>query len=240
MKEESFEVFAEFYDRFYLKKKDYKKEAETVEGIIRKYENKLSNTLLDVGCGTGEHLKYLCSDFHCTGMDINSRMIEIAKKKVPDAEFKIANMVEFSLKNRFDTIICLFSSIGYVQTCRNLVKTLENLHRHLNDIGLVILEPWVFMKDFKEGHISLDTYEDEQTKLVRMARSEILESKWLIFMHYLIGRNGEIKHSKETHEMLALDYQDYVEAFGKAGFKSLKYLEESLWDNCRGLFAAAK
>jgi len=240
MKAENFKIFAEYYDRFYLEKKDYEKESKIVKGIIRKLESEESMILLDVGCGTGEHLKYFSSHFNCTGLDINRRMIEIAKNKVPEAKFKIANMTDFKLKSRFDVIVCLFSSIGYVQSFKNLVKTLENFYKHLKDTGLVIVEPWVFKKDFKEGHISLDTYEDDELKFVRMATSIISRSIWLIHMHYLLGKKKEIKYFAEVHKMLALDYQDYVRAFELAKFEDIMYLTENLWDGCRGLFLARK
>lgn len=239
MKGNALRSYAKYYDQIYLTKKDYQKEAETVKGIIKQFEKKQTKTLLDVGCGTGEHLKYLSLDFQCTGIDINRTMIKTAKNKVPNAKFKVANMINFRLKERFDVIVCLFSSIGYVQTFNNLVKTLENFYRHLNDKGLVIVEPWIFKKDFKKG-IYLDTYEDEKIKLVRMATSKIARSKWLIFMHYLIGEKGEIRYVRELHKMLALDYQDYIKAFESTRFKDIKFLKEKLWDGCRGLFIATK
>ena len=232
-------IYAKYYDQIYLTKKDYQKEAETIKGVIKQSERKQSRTLLDVGCGTGEHLKYLSSDFQCTGIDINRNMIKTAKNKVPNAEFKVANMINFKLKERFDVIVCLFSSIGYVQTFTKLVKTLENFYEHLNDKGLVIVEPWIFKKDFKKG-IYLDTYEDEKVKLVRMATSRIVRSKWLILMHYLIGEKGEIRHVREIHKMLALDHQDYIKASESTRFKDIKFLKEKLWDGCRGLFIATK
>ena len=239
MKGNSFGTYAKYYDLIYLKKKDYQKEAETVKSIIRQLEEKQSKTLLDVGCGTGEHLKYLSLDFQCTGIDTNRNMIKTAKNKVPNAKFKAANMINFRLKERFDVIICLFSSIGYVQNFNNLAKTLENFYKHMDDKGLAMVEPWVFKKDFKKG-IYLDTYEDENVKLVRMATSEIERSRWLIFMHYLIGEKGEIGYVREVHEMLALDYQDYVKAFELTRFENVKFLKENLWDGCRGLFVAKK
>ncbi len=237
---EDFKVFAEYYDKFYLERKDYKKEAKIVKKIIEELESKKTLTLLDVGCGTGEHLKYLSSDFRCKGLDINNRMIEIAKSKVPEAKFKIANMIDFRFKDRFDVIICLFGSIGYVQNFPNLKKTIKNYYRHLNDSGLVIVEPWVFKKDFKKGHMSLDTYVDDELKFVRMARSRISTSTWLIFMHYLVGKNQRIEYFTEVHKMLAVNNSDYVKALKLSRFKDIGYLTENLWDSCRGLFVARK
>lgn len=239
MKGNDFRIYARYYDQIYLKKKDYQKETEIVKGIITQFEEKQSKTLLDVGCGTGEHLKYLSLDFQCTGIDVNRDMTRTAKNKVPDAKFKAADMINFRLTEKFDVIICLFSSIGYVQNFNNLVKTLENFSKHLNDKGLAIVEPWIFKKDFKKG-IYVDKYEAEKVKLVRMATSRIARSKWLIFMHYLIGEKGKIRYVRELHKMLALDYQDYVKAFELTLFRNMKFLKENLWDGCRGLFVATK
>ncbi len=240
VKEGDFKVFAEYYDKFYLERKNYEKEASIIEKIIKKLEVNKTVMLLDVGCGTGEHLKYLASFFQCKGLDINKRMIEIAKNKVPQAEFRIANMIDFRLDDKFDVIICLFSSIGYTQSLPKLLKTLRNFFRHLNDDGLVIVEPWVFKKDFKKGHISLDTYVDDELKFVRMAKSRISSSMWLVFMYYLIGKNQKIEYSTEVHKMLALNYQDYVKVLKSAGFMDIRYLTENLWEGCRGLFVARK
>lgn len=239
MRENGFTFFAEHYDQFYLQRKDYENEAKIVKDIIR-LERKEAKTLLDVGCGTGEHLRYFSANFQCMGLDINSRMIEAARRKVPNVRFRVANMINFSLKERFDTIVCLFSAIGYVQTVSNLQKTLENFRKHLNEGGTVIVEPWVFKKDFKKGHLSLDTYENERTKFVRMATSRITRSKWLIYMHYLLGDKGEIKYFTEIHKMLAADYPDYIKSFKSTGFRDMKYLTENLWDHCRGLFVATR
>jgi ubiquinone/menaquinone biosynthesis C-methylase UbiE len=239
MKENGFRTYAKYYDQGYLVKKDYQREAKLVKGVIKQFEEKRSKTLLDVGCGTGEHLKYLSLDFDCVEIDINRDMIETAKKKVPSVKFEVANMIDFRLKERFDVITCLFSSIGYVQNFNNLVKTLENLYKHLNDKGLAIVEPWIFKKDFRKG-LYLDTYEDEEVKLARMSTSGIVKSRWLIFMHYLIGEKGEIRYITELHKMLALDYEDYVKAFESSGFQNVKFLKENLWDGCRGLFVAKK
>jgi ubiquinone/menaquinone biosynthesis C-methylase UbiE len=151
MKNDSLEIYATYYDQIYLNAKDYQKEANNVKDIIKKYEKKHPKNLLDVGCGTGEHLRHLSKDFQCTGIDINPIIIKTAKKKVPNANFKVADMTNFRLREKFDVITCLFSSIGYVQNFASLLKTLENFHDQLGDDGLVVIEPWVFKKDFKKG-----------------------------------------------------------------------------------------
>ena len=240
MKRNDFTAYSKYYDQIYLKMKDYEKEANFIKSVIERLENKNSETLLDVGCGTGEHLKYLSLDFQCVGIDVNKEMIEIARKKAPIVKFKVANMINFSLEEEFDVIICLFSSIGYVENFSNLVKTVENFYKHLNDEGLVIVEPRIFRRDFKEGYMGLDTYEDEEIKLARIGTSKVVGSKWLIYLHYLIGKKGEIRYAKEVHKMIASDFEDYIRAFESSGFRDVKFLREDLWNGCRGLFVGTK
>jgi ubiquinone/menaquinone biosynthesis C-methylase UbiE len=231
-------TFAEYYDQIYLKRKDYQSESKVIKDIIRRYEKKSSKTLLDVGCGTGEHLKYLSESFRCTGIDINEEMIKIAKAKVPDAEFEVADMVNFRLNESFDVVTCLFSSIGYVQNLESLVRTLRSFHIHLGKDGLTLVEPWIFKKDFRKGNIAIDTYEDEKTKLARMSTSKLTRSKWLVYMHYLVGQEGKIKHVKEIHKMIACNYEEYLKAFKLAGYKEANFLGENQWTRSRGLFVA--
>jgi SAM-dependent methyltransferase len=240
MSEPNHQTFAKYYDQIYLKRNDYKSESEVVQNIIRRFEKKPLKTLLDVGCGTGEHLKHLSQHFRCTGLDISKEMVSTARQKVPNARFHVANMIDFKLRERFDVVTCLFSSIGYVQSRRNLERTLRNFHDHLTNDGLALVEPWVFKKDFRTGNVDIDTYEDEKIKLARMGMSKFSGSYWLVQFHYLIGISGEIKYTKETHKMIAADYEDYVKGFNLAGYKEIKFLGENEWTRTRGLFVATK
>ncbi|UCE95921.1 MAG: class I SAM-dependent methyltransferase [Candidatus Bathyarchaeota archaeon] len=233
-------IFYKYYDQIYLKRKDYENESQTIRQIIKQFEKKPSKTLLDIGCGTGEHLKYLSQSLKCKGLDISEEMIKKAKAKVADAEFETANMIDFSLDERFDVIICLFGSIGYVQTFRNLVRTFKNFLNHQNNEGLTIIAPWVFRKDFRKGAFSIDTYEDDETKLVRMGTSKLTRSHWLVYFHYLIGKDESIKYSSEVHKMLAADYEDYINAFSLAGYSETEFLKEDEGAMRRGLFVAIK
>jgi ubiquinone/menaquinone biosynthesis C-methylase UbiE len=240
MKESNFENYAKYYDSIYLKMKDYRKESEMIKTVIRLYQKKSSKTLLDVGCGTAEHLKNLSSDFLCTGVDINKDMIKIARKKNPSMGLIAADMLKMNLRRKFDVIISLFSVIGYAHTFGNLVKSLRNMRNHLESNGLLIIEPWIFRKDYTKGHIGFETYSDDKIKFVRMSRSQLTKSEWLLQMYYMFSDGGDIKCSKEVHKMLSLDKQDYIRAFKLAGFSDVKFLNKKFWERSRGLFIATK
>ncbi len=63
-------------------------------------------TVLDAGCGAGTKSKYLQNKgLKVTGIDFSEKMIEIAKKEVPEAEFFVMDMKEaHKLKKMFDGI----------------------------------------------------------------------------------------------------------------------------------------
>ena len=109
-----YKELAKYYDLIYHWK-DYETEANTIKELFKKYKNSDGNKLLDVGCGTGTHLKYFRNDFSCTGIDINNEMVEVAKSKIPDVIFVQGDMVDFNLKTNFDVI--LVTSVKYMAFC---------------------------------------------------------------------------------------------------------------------------
>ncbi|MEF8874528.1 MAG: class I SAM-dependent methyltransferase [Candidatus Thermoplasmatota archaeon] len=239
MLEENIDYLAKYYDLLYEEEigKDYEKESKQIIQIIEEDIDKEAEILLDVGCGTGSHLKYLCEKFRSTGVDKSEKMVKTAKKKVPDVSLEVGDMVDFELDKNFDVIICLFGTIGFAKTYSGLVKTLENFKAHLSSEGIVIIEPWIYLSDFEDRdkpHVT--TAESDDVLLVRMEQSEIKDSKWILNFHYLVGEKGEIHYSKEVHEMLALDRSDYVKAFEEAGFEIVNCIEEGeRWVGAREL-----
>ncbi len=103
---------ARFYDLIYSWK-DYTTEAKIIEAIIDQH-NPRAISLLDVACGTGEHLKFL-DRFARAGLDNNPEFVALARQKLPDVPIYLADMTAFDLGCRFDVITCLFSAIGYLR-----------------------------------------------------------------------------------------------------------------------------
>jgi hypothetical protein len=56
--------------------------------------------------------------------------VRIAQAKHRVGEFHEANMVDFHLGRRYDVVLCLFSSIGYVRTLPDLGRALTCFREH--------------------------------------------------------------------------------------------------------------
>ena len=233
-----YKKFADIYDLIYSFK-DYKKEVKKIKKLIKKYKNTDGSELLDVACGTGKHLQYFKDSFICTGVDINEGILNVAKKKVKGVIFKQADMVNFDLNNKFDVIISLFSSIGYVKTYDNLEKTIVNFANHLKQGGVLIIEPWFTKSNYWVGHPGMTTYDGEDIKIARLNSSKIEDDLSVMDMHYLIvEKNKDVKYFVDKHELGLFDTDKTLELMKKAGLQA-EFLKDGLMKE-RGLFIGIK
>ena len=180
--------------------KDYEKESQLIHSIIQ--QNKLipGKVLLDLGCGTGEHLLYLQKYYDVTGLDCSNEMITIASKKVPNANFYEMDMSNFQIEKQFDIVICLFSAIGYVRTLPRLHSTISSISNHLNSGGIVIIEPWFTPDDFEKHRYDSLYGEKGNFKACRMRKSTVREKIAYIDEHILISNEDGVLHFTSKHK----------------------------------------
>lgn len=229
---------AKYYDLIYHWK-DYKKEAARIKKLVKKHKKSIGKELLDVACGTGHHLKFFKNDFSCIGIDINNEMLKVARKNVNNIIFKKANMINFDLGKDFDIILCLFSSISYVKTYKNLRRTIKNFSRHLKEGGIVIIEPWFHKLKFKAGMPGMTTYNGKYIKIARVNNSKVKNNVSILDMHYLIAeKNKEIKYFADRHELGLFEMSRILEFMKEAGLKA-KFLKNGLMED-RGIFIGIK
>ena len=226
--------FAKYYDKIY-EFKDYEKEAEVVSTLIKKHQLSDGNKLLDLGCGTAKHLKYL-TEYDCTGIDLSEELLEIAKTNVPGAQFICADMRCFHTGEKYDVIISLFSSIGYLTAIEDLRKVIQKSFMHLKTGGVFIFEPWISPELFS-ARTTLNTIEEEGNKIVRLISSSRKDHISVLDIHWLIAEvDQQILHFSEKHEMGLFSKESISEVLESENFKVI-YRDDLLG---RGLFIAQK
>jgi trans-aconitate methyltransferase len=230
-----------YYDLIYHWK-DYKRESDKLIKIINKFDSifkqNKSHTVLDIGCGTGVHHKYLKKHFSIDGLDINKDFLNIAKKKNPECNYYERNMINFSLDKEYDIIISLFSSIGYTKTIDNLNKAMKCFFEHLNTSGILIIEPWFTPDKWIAGKLTTNVVDREDIKICRMSKSGLDKNVSIMDMNYLIGKKTEnIKYFKEVHKMGLFSIDEMKQAFTENGF-NVKYNAKGISD--RGVYIGKK
>jgi ubiquinone/menaquinone biosynthesis C-methylase UbiE len=229
---------ARYYDRVYSFK-DYLDEAVRLQNLIIKYSESGGNSLLDVACGTGLHLKHLKDDFSCTGVDVSKSMLKIARKNAKGVTFKEADMKTLRLGKQFDVIVCLLSSIGYVKTVASLEKTIRNFSRHLKKGGLALIEPSHAKSFYVSGEPRITTYDGKDTKIARVNVTRIRQATAVLNMHILIAERGkDAKYFLDRHELGLFGINNTLRIMKAAGLKS-KYLKNGLMPG-RELFVGIK
>ena len=237
-KQSGYRELAKYYDLIYSQK-DYKKEVKKIAKLISKYKKSNWKELLDIACGTGNHIQFLIEKFVCTGIDMSKEMLDVARKKIKNVKLKKTNMINFKINKKFDIITCLFSAIGYVKTYENLRKTINNFALHLKTGGIVIIEPWFNKSTYKAGFPHITTYESKDLKIARLCVSKVKNNISIMDMNYLIAeRNKEVKYFIDRHELGLFEIDKTLQIMKEAGLKS-KFLKNGLTKD-RGLYVGIK
>ncbi len=112
----------------------------------RKYLDKFNlllqpnSYILDIGCGAGKPVdEFLISKGHkVVGIDISERMIELAKKNVPEGQFKVEDMTE--LKNGEYQVDAAVSFYAIFHTPREThQELLQKINSFLRSGGLIMI-----------------------------------------------------------------------------------------------------
>jgi ubiquinone/menaquinone biosynthesis C-methylase UbiE len=230
-----FSLSADLYDAIYSWK-DYASEAAAIKELIDQ-ELPEASSLLDVACGTGEHIRHLLrlKPYDITGIDIEPGFVQIARSKNPQARFVAADMAEFELNTRFDVILCLFSAIGYLRTLDAVQRAIVQFARHVAPGGVILIEPWFSPDEWRPSTVHVISTEANDKKVVRMSRSDVNGRISTIDFHYLVGTVAEIRHFREIHELGLYTQAEMTACFEHAGLQ-VRYDDVGLAG--RGLYIA--
>jgi len=232
-----FDRSSHLYDLIYGEFKNYPDEVAKVAALLQA-EAPAARTVLDVACGTGEHARLLTErwGYRVDGLDLEPGFVEIAAVKLPDAEVVQADMADFSIHRRYDVILCLFSSIGYMVTPERTAQALRRFRAHLAPGGLVVVEPWLAPDRLVSGRIYVKEARSEGVTVVRMTHTAVIGRLCRLRFEYMVGRpESGIERFSEVHELGLLTTEELTNCFRDAGL-AVRYDPIGLTD--RGLFLA--
>jgi len=187
--------YADQYDLLYSDK-DYEAECDLLEGVFRRYGDGNVRTILDLGCGTGNHSIPLAKrGYEVTGVDISSDMIHIASRKADNLlemlstrqtretretkrtgetgiikpVFLQGDVRTLDLCETFDAVLMMFAVLSYQLTDEDILSSLQIVRRHLKPSGLFVFDVWY-------GPAVLAIRPNTRTKVIRTDSGEVIRT----------------------------------------------------------------
>lgn len=222
------------YYWLYSAKKDYPAESKFISDLIKK-NFPSARTILDVGCGEGDHLNELRKyGYHCFGIDQSQKQIDKAKNKYPDISFNKANPLKDKIPGKYDAILVLWNTILYFSPPKNVKNVIKKLKKHLNPGGVFIFDFRSFYnhikkKDFKKnltrqifkGDFEMVLETKNNINLKRKTITEITNSR-IYKNNYLVK-----KFQHNPIELNILNLKDLSRILKDLNFKEMQIFDAS-------------
>lgn len=97
--------------------------------------------ILDVGCGLGREVAYLCKQgYEVDGLDNSEEMLQWAENHYPALTFIRGNLSTYVGTTRYDALYCVGSSFMYNETNEAAIHCLKCFRENLRKGGLLYLD----------------------------------------------------------------------------------------------------
>jgi SAM-dependent methyltransferase len=227
-------VYAENYDLFY-EDKDYEAECDLIEEIFRRHAGGQISTILDLGCGTGNHTMPLAHrGYKVTGVDRSSEMVRHAKIKLQSQtsppqghpQFLEGDVRSLKLDRQFDVVLMMFAVLGYQVTNEDVLTSLCTVRRHLRPGGLFVCDVWY-------GPAVLSIRPSDRIKIISTPGGKVIRAAsgtldvyrhtaGVCYQTWSIKEQQVVSETKETHRMRYFFPQELDLFFTQAEMKLLE------------------
>lgn len=202
----NFNEYSHYYDLIY-QDKNYQEEVDYVYNLLNEFNPDLK-TVLELGCGSGNHANFLVSNnIKITGLDSSETMIAKAKSKnIPDFKPIKADITHFELDQKFDTAISLFHVMSYLTTNESIISCLQSVHLHLNSGGVFLFDIWFTPAVYSQKtETRVKRLENDNVSIVRIAESVSDPIKNIVTVDFEVQlkdkQTSQIDIIKEKHPM---------------------------------------
>ncbi|MBD3312009.1 methyltransferase domain-containing protein [archaeon] len=199
---------AEYYDEVF--KIDYEKEAGVCHEVIKKLGGS-AGKLLDVGCGTGGHMKAFKElGYEVEGLDSSNEMIRQARYKLPRAKFYKMKMQEVNLAGTYDVITLLSRTLLYLDDEKEIKVTLRRLQDHLEPMGLLVIDLDLHKDYFNPDKSSTNYFNDEGVEGSITEDYELKDNKVLWSVNLSIKKEDDVTRVVDNQEYLLINPKKLV------------------------------
>ncbi|MBN2444531.1 MAG: class I SAM-dependent methyltransferase, partial [Spirochaetales bacterium] len=229
-------LYSDLADYYYVIEKENRNidnDIRMIKTLIKEIKNP---SLLDIGCGTGEHIDKLSKlNIDCTGIDYSISMLKIAKFRFPNSgQFIHKDMRNFSFNEKFDIVISLFGSFDYMIEDVDVNAMLKNTWNALRPGGIGIFEVWnaIPIREIKKKPLTLVSEIKYNNEIIKRERGFSLvedRGKTVVQVNYkYIFPNKKI--IKDQHVMRAFTRTEIAYYLENNEFDVIAFYANSLME----------
>ncbi|MGB3756095.1 MAG: class I SAM-dependent methyltransferase [Rivularia sp. (in: cyanobacteria)] len=195
---------------------------KSAPGILEILQQNNINTglVVDLGCGSGLWVQQLVkSGYHAIGIDISPSFIDIARKRVPEAEFRVDSLFNAEIPP-CNAVTSIGECFNYLFDSENnnqkLIELFRRIYKALTPGGVFVFDiatqrqenPGITTKGFTEGEDWIVLVEKEEKR-------EILTRRIITFRCC-----GEYyRRDEEVHHQQLYRATNIVQALDRIGFQ---------------------
>ena len=124
--------------------KAYAKEVDFIYRMYFKYTDLELKDILDVGCGTGNHLKFMSEksdEIRILGIDPSPAMIYVARQKeINNTEFIVGELSKMNLIKCYELGISLFNVVNHINKLKDLKSFFRSIYYRVEYGGIYIFD----------------------------------------------------------------------------------------------------
>ena len=224
--------YCDIYDQLFFNQLKVSLEVSDLDNHVLK--SKIGVTILDIGCGTGHHLKALSEKYKVSGLDNSNEMLKIAKKRNPNVRMILGNGYDKSLfgEGSYSVITCFYFTIYYF---KDLNKILSNIHYWLKRGGIFCVS--LVNKDKFDPLLELGTpfsaFSLQKYSKSRLTKTTIHFNNFVYKSNFIkLNKNeynfeeifefkNKSKIRKQSHSLYMFKVEKFLEMMNDHGFKQI-------------------
>jgi SAM-dependent methyltransferase len=248
MTEEPFRTeYAGQYDAIY-REKDYEAECDLLEAAFARYGSAQVRSVVDLGCGTGNHAFPLSRrGYRVTAVDRSAEMLDVARGKASQMRtgeggvrpvFIQGDIRTFEQAQEYDAALMMFAVLGYQLGNDDVLAALRTVRRHLRRSGLLLFDVWF-------GPAVLAIRPSNQLKLIEIPAGKLIRfastnldvnrhSAEVKIQTWRCAAGREVFESTEIHQMRFFFPQELALFMSVAGLDLVSLSAMPSLDRCAG------
>lgn len=220
-----YQNFALVYDEL-MKNAPYDEWTSFTIDLLKKY-NKNVETIIDLGCGTGEITTRLAKkNFEIYGIDLSADMLAVAMDKSVQRQVNVQwiqqDIVKLNGFQEIDLATSFCDVFNYIRNKKDLLTSFQNIYHSLNESGLFLFDIHNerYAKDKLIDH-SFTNREEEIAYIWDCEQGE-LDGEFIHHLTFFVQqKENTYERFDETHIQRVFPLHIYKDLLKEAGFSIL-------------------